>query len=82
MNNEKLELIIDGANLLHDDRGIEIYDEEGETVMQNRPERLAKGIQIIVSNKGWKTTAILKRGNLCLFSIKSGIRVYWRYQHN
>ena len=35
MNNEKLEVIIDGANLLHDDRGIEIYDEEGETVMQN-----------------------------------------------
>ena len=47
--------------MLHDDRGIEIYDEEGETVIQNRPERLAKGIDYCVK-KGWKTTAILKRG--------------------
>lgn len=61
MNNEKLEVIIDGANLLHDDRGIEIYDEEGETVMQNRPERLAKGIEYCIK-QGWKTTAILKNG--------------------
>ena len=44
MNNEKLEIIIDGANIFHDDRGIRTFDEEGEKITQSRPERLAAAI--------------------------------------
>ena len=60
MNNEKLEVIIDGANIFHDDRGIVMKDEDGEQIMQSRPERLNAAISFC-EKKGWKTTAILKQ---------------------
>jgi hypothetical protein len=60
MNNEKLEIIIDGANIFHDDRGIRTFDEEGEKITQSRPERLAAAISFCES-KGWKATAVLKK---------------------
>ena len=60
MNNEKLEVIIDGANIFHDDRGIVMKDEEGERITQSRPERVAAVISLCES-KGWKSTAILKQ---------------------
>ncbi|MDC3317379.1 hypothetical protein OAV29_03970 [Candidatus Poseidoniaceae archaeon] len=60
MNNEKLEVIIDGANLLHDDRGIVMKDDDGERIWQSRPERLNAAISFC-EKKGWKTTAILKQ---------------------
>ena len=60
MNNEKLEVIIDGANIFHDDRGIVMKDEEGERITQSRPERVAAVIALCES-KGWKSTAILKQ---------------------
>ena len=36
MNNEKLEIIIDGANIFHDDRGIKTFDEDGEKITQKK----------------------------------------------
>ena len=60
MNDEKLEIIIDGANIFHDDRGIRIFDEVGEKITQSRPERLAAAISFC-ERKGWKTTAVLKQ---------------------
>ena len=47
MNDEKLEIIIDGANIFHDDRGIRIFDEVGEKITQSRPERLAAAISFV-----------------------------------
>jgi hypothetical protein len=60
MNNEKLEIIIDGANIFHDDRGIRTFDEDGEKITQSRPERLAAAISFC-EGKGWKATAVLKQ---------------------
>ena len=60
MNNEKLEIIIDGANIFHDDRGIRKFDEDGEKITQSRPERLAAAISFC-EGKGWKATAVLKQ---------------------
>ena len=51
MNNEKLEVIIDGANIFHDDRGIRKFDEDGEKIMQSRPERLAAAISFCIISK-------------------------------
>ena len=60
MKNEKMEVIIDGANIFHDDRRIVMRDEEGEKITQSRPERVAAVISLYES-KGWKATAILKQ---------------------
>ena len=39
------EIVIDAANLIHDDRGIEVYDENGDTIPQMIPERLFSAVE-------------------------------------
>ena len=55
------EIVIDAANLIHDDRGIEDYDENGDTIPQMIPERLLSAVEEN-QRKGYKVTALLKAG--------------------
>lgn len=55
------EIVIDAANLIHDDRGIEEYDENGDTIPQMIPERLLSAVEEN-QRKGYKVTALLKAG--------------------
>tara|TARA_B100001741_G_scaffold105958_1_gene87319 strand:- start:283 stop:1083 length:801 start_codon:yes stop_codon:yes gene_type:complete len=52
---------MDAANVIRDDTGIEIKNEDGESLPQVRPERLRDAIQFC-ENKGWETIAFLQEG--------------------
>ena len=67
MNNKKLEVVIDAANIIH----VDVVNKEGLEEKHLRPERLAKCIQVCQS-KGWKTVAILKRGTLLFMEKNPG----------
>ena len=55
-------VVMDGANLIHDDTGIEKYDDvEGSRIIQILPDRLEAAINHC-ENLGWPTVACLKRG--------------------
>tara|TARA_X000001036_G_C20581724_1_gene767034 strand:+ start:147 stop:1055 length:909 start_codon:yes stop_codon:yes gene_type:complete len=59
---EKYEkIVLDGANIIHDDTGIVMKDDEGKRLMQIRPERLLAAINHCES-LGWSTIACLKEG--------------------
>ena len=53
-------IVIDAANLIHDDRGIEKYDSEGEQITQMIPERLVSAVEQC-QTKGYSVTALLKK---------------------
>ena len=53
-------IVIDAANILHNDTGIEMIDEDGQRRVQSRPERL-KDCMSFCEKKGWKVTAFLKQ---------------------
>jgi hypothetical protein len=54
-------IVMDAANVIRDDTGIEIKNEDGESLPQVRPERLRDAIQFC-ENKGWETIAFLQEG--------------------
>jgi len=61
MKNKYETIIIDAANILHNDNGIEIKNDNGERVTQIRPERLRDCI-LFCEDKGWEITAFMKKG--------------------
>ena len=62
MTNEPCtKIVIDAANLIHDDRGIEKYDEEGEQITQMIPQRLVSTVEVCQS-KGYEVSALIKYG--------------------
>jgi hypothetical protein len=63
-------IVIDAANLIHDDRGIEKYDSEGEQITQMIPERLVSAVEQC-QIKGYTVTALLKK-----LTYKWGLREY------
>ena len=71
MTNEPCtKIVIDAANLIHDDRGIEKYDEEGEQITQMIPQRLVSAIEHCQA-KGYEVVALLKG-----LTYKRGLREY------
>lgn len=70
MNNKKLEVVIDAANIIH----VDVVNKEGQKEKHLLPERLAKCIEVCLS-KGWKTVAILKRGTLYHMQTNPGPKV-------
>lgn len=54
-------IVIDAANLIHDDRGIEKTDENGEHVIQMIPQRLVSAVEIC-TERGYEVIALLKHG--------------------
>ena len=61
MTTEFEKVVMDGANLIHDDTGIKEYDDEGNRIIQILPNRLEAAINHC-ENLGWPTVACLKRG--------------------
>ena len=62
MTNEPCtKIVIDAANLIHDDRGIEKTDENGEHVIQMIPQRLVSAVEIC-TERGYEVIALLKHG--------------------
>ena len=61
MKNKYETIVIDAANILHNDNGIEIKNDNGERVTQIRPERLRDCI-LFCEDKGWEITAFMKKG--------------------
>ena len=62
MTNEPCtKIVIDAANLIHDDRGIEKYDKEGEQIIQMIPQRLVSTVEVCQS-KGYEVSALIKYG--------------------
>jgi hypothetical protein len=60
MTNEPCtKIVIDAANLIHDDRGIEKTDENGEHIIQMIPQRLVSAIEHC-QEKGYEVVALLK----------------------
>lgn len=59
MKDKYEKIVIDAANILHNDTGIEMKDEKGQPRVQSRPERLKDCISFC-EKKGWKVTAFLK----------------------
>jgi len=54
-------VVMDGANIIHDDAGIAKKDDEGHRIIQILPERLEAAITHC-ENLGWPTIACLKKG--------------------
>ena len=54
-------IVIDAANILHNDTGIIMKNDNEDRVLQIRPERLRDCI-LFCEEKGWKITAFLKHG--------------------
>ncbi|MDA8715517.1 hypothetical protein N9M06_00070 [Candidatus Poseidoniales archaeon] len=54
-------IVIDGANIIHCDYDIEMKDQDGNRLIQIRPERLLQAIEYC-ENLGWYTVAVLKKG--------------------
>ncbi|MDB2569340.1 hypothetical protein N9X52_03165 [Candidatus Poseidonia alphae] len=62
MTNEPCtKIVIDAANLIHDDRGIEKKDENGEHIIQMIPQRLVSAVEVC-RKKGYRVSALLKHG--------------------
>lgn len=62
MKNEPCtKIVIDAANLIHDDRGIEKTDDNGEHVIQMIPQRLVSAVESC-QTKGYEVSALLKHG--------------------
>jgi hypothetical protein len=62
MTNEPCtKIVIDAANLIHDDRGIEKTDENGDHVIQMIPLRLVSAVEGC-QTKGYEVSALLKHG--------------------
>jgi len=62
MTNEPcVKIVIDAANLIHDDRGIEKTDENGEHIIQMIPQRLVSAVEGCQA-KGYEICALLKHG--------------------
>lgn len=59
MKKEYEKIVMDAANVIRDDTGIEIKNDEGESLSQVRPERLRDAIQFC-ERKGWETIAFLQ----------------------
>ena len=59
MKKEYERIVMDAANVIRDDTGIEIKNEDGESLAQVRPERLRDAIQFC-ERKGWETIAFLQ----------------------
>lgn len=54
-------IVLDGSNIIHDDTGIEMKSDDGERLIQIRPERLLAAINHCES-LGWTAIACLKEG--------------------
>ena len=54
-------IVLDGSNIIHDDTGIEMKSDDGERLIQSRPERLLAAINHCES-LGWTAIACLKEG--------------------
>ncbi len=61
MADEYEKVVLDGANIIHNDTGIEKKDNEGNQILQIRPERLEGAISHC-EELGWPTIAFLKTG--------------------
>jgi len=61
MTKEYGQVVLDGANIIHDDTGIEKKDNEGNQITQIVPERLEAAISHC-EGLGWPTIAFLKTG--------------------
>ena len=61
MTKEYEQVVLDGANIIHNDTGIEKKDNEGNQITQIRPERLEGAISHC-EGLGWPTIAFLKTG--------------------
>ena len=61
MVEEYEKIVLDGANIIHNDTGIEKKDNEGNQILQIRPERLEGAINHC-EELGWPTIAFLKTG--------------------
>ena len=61
MVEEYEKVVLDGANIIHNDTGIEKKDNEGNQILQIRPERLESAISHC-EELGWPTIAFLKTG--------------------
>ena len=61
MADEYEKVVLDGANIIHNDTGIEKKDSEGNQITQIRPERLEGAINHC-EELGWPTIAFLKTG--------------------
>jgi len=53
-------IVIDAANILHNDTGIEMKDNNGKPIMQSRPERLEDCI-LFCEKKGWAVISFMKK---------------------
>jgi len=61
MATEYEKVVMDGANIIHDDTGIVKRDDDGNKIIQILPDRLEAAINHC-ENLGWPTVACLKRG--------------------
>ena len=61
MNKNKKIVVIDAANILRDDRGCIIRDEDGNRLTQMRPERLISVLRFVEENGG-EPIALLRNG--------------------
>ena len=61
MEKEYERIVMDAANVIRDDTGIEIKNDNGESLAQVRPERLRDAIEYC-ERKGWETIAFLQQG--------------------
>ena len=61
MVEEYEKVVLDGANIIHNDTGIEKKDNEGNQILQIRPERMESAISHC-EELGWPTIAFLKTG--------------------
>ena len=61
MEKEYERIVMDAANVIRDDTGIEIKNDDGESLAQVRPERLRDAIEYC-ERKGWETIAFLQQG--------------------
>tara|TARA_Y100001954_G_scaffold229808_1_gene276403 strand:+ start:76 stop:999 length:924 start_codon:yes stop_codon:yes gene_type:complete len=59
MKKEYERIVMDAANVIRDDTGIEIKNDDGQSLSQVRPERLRDAIQFC-ERKGWETIAFLQ----------------------
>ena len=53
-------IVIDAANILHNDTGIEMKDNNGQQITQSRPERLEDCI-LFCEGKGWEVISFMKK---------------------
>jgi hypothetical protein len=61
MKEEYDKVVLDAANIIHDDTGVKKFNEDGDRIIQILPERLEAAITHC-EDLGWPTVACLKRG--------------------